>query len=129
MDVSSCAKYIDRIDKDVRKLRDLVDNTSKLEAPRRKRRQKDNASYWISIRDHAHRVNQSLVDIWSQCACPHLHCASIQMDRQNHEWNSPNPDLHFRFIITLDYASGSAPSPTLPWVWRDIEVKSERFVK
>jgi hypothetical protein len=51
IDYEGCLRHIERIRCDIGSLRSLVEDTSKLEAPRRSRQQKDNAKYWISVRD------------------------------------------------------------------------------
>lgn len=130
LDIPGCTKYIERIDRDITKLTKLFQNTAKLEQPRRARRQKDNANYWISIRDHAQQIYQNLEAIWSQsCGCQHMHRASIHLDRKAEEWNSAQPDLHFRLIMSFDKVQDSSQPPALPWRWRDIEIKSECVAK
>jgi hypothetical protein len=129
-DFEGCLKHIERIRRDIGSLRSLVEDTSKLEAPRRSRQQKENARYWISVRDHAQLIHQQFETFWAQpCRCQRPHCASIHMDRRLGHWSSTQPELHCRFIISFDESHGNSATQNSQWRWRDVEIKSEEISK
>jgi hypothetical protein len=129
-DFEGCLRHVERIRRDIENLKSLVEDTSKLEAPRRSRQQKDNAKYWISVRDHAQRIHQQFETLWAQpCRCQRPHRASIHMDRRLKHWSSTQPELQCRFIMSFDESHGSSATPNLPWKWRDVEIKSEEISK
>jgi hypothetical protein len=129
-DFEGCLRHIERIQRDIGSLRSLVEDTSKLEAPRRSRQQKEDAKYWISIRDHAQRIHQQFEALWAKpCRCRQPHCASIQVDRRLKHWGSTQPELQCRVIISFDERHGNSATPSSSWRWRDVEIKSEEISK
>jgi hypothetical protein len=130
IDYEGCLRHIERIRCDIGSLRSLVEDTSKLEAPRRSRQQKDNAKYWISVRDHAQRIHQQFETLWAQpCRCQKPHCASIHMNRRLKHWSSTQPELQCRLIMSFDESHGNNATQNSPWRWRDVEIKSEEISK
>lgn len=124
--IDKCEKLLIEIDRDVRALGELVGNISKFEGSRRRRQLSKNSHYWISIRDNAQRIYESLTHACSwPLSCGHQHRASIHLGRKTEDWGSALPDLGFRFILSLD---NEQPTPTAR-TWHDINIRSEQVAK
>jgi hypothetical protein len=112
------------IDRDIRKLKDLINGAIRLEPIKIERKNKLQSAYWQNVRDQAQRLYDSLSSRFLPCACQHSHQANLRLDiRRDH--NAEEDAARFAFLLTFEKRPQPAPSP--PWNWRDIEIISSQL--
>ena len=85
--------------------------------------QRSNSRHWLQIRHHARGLFESIDSRWS-CCCPHPHRASLRLDICRAGATHIGLDIKFGILFSFDVDS-TAPRPaSLPWNWRDLEIKS-----
>ncbi|KAF8249178.1 hypothetical protein K440DRAFT_622544 [Wilcoxina mikolae CBS 423.85] len=112
------AKLLDEILGDIDQINKLTEGAIQNESLRREIKRQANDTYWISLRDHAKRLYQSLSSRWPYtCPCKHPHRASLRLDVRN----ISETDILFGFVFSFD-ENPTAGTP-LPWNWRNVEIK------
>ena len=122
-DLEGCTRHVDRIMRDIELIGTMVKDIAELEQPRKKRQQQSDSSYWITVRDHARHLFNTLESRWSQpCSCQHWHRASLQLDVRAPESETLSTGVRFRIALSFDEKTAGAN--TTPWDWRDVEFES-----
>ncbi|KAF2739422.1 hypothetical protein EJ04DRAFT_310925 [Polyplosphaeria fusca] len=123
IDSQGCTKLVDLIMRDIELISTMVKDAAELEAPRKRRQEQQNVSYWITIRDHARRIHNTFAACWSQpCRCQHSHRANLRLDVRKPEPDDSPTRVRFMFSLCFDQMTGSPA--TVPWDWRHVEIES-----
>lgn len=124
IDVVRCKSLVDQIDNEIGRISNFVKDVTELEVPRKEQQHQIDSTYWMTVRDHAHRVFKGFESRWSRpCTCHQLHRASLQLHVRDTETRCDCSDHRLKCILSFQNDSnGSAGTPPL-WDWRDIEIE------
>jgi hypothetical protein len=126
--VDGCRRHIELMLSDVQVIRDMVKDTIELEPSRRKRQNQRDSAHWIAIRDKAEQVFKALESRWARaCACPHVHCASLQLLTADYASLANVEESEMRVVLTFECTPQCSALP--PWLWRDIKVISQKVAR
>ncbi|KAH0543123.1 hypothetical protein FGG08_002549 [Glutinoglossum americanum] len=120
-DSNRYANLLAEIVGDINQVAALTKGAIALEPLRLERKRRINAAYWVSIRDHARRLFETLSSRWScACSCKNPHRAHLRLDVRN-GGETRDRSIRFGFLFSFDINASTAAS--LPWDWRDVEIE------
>lgn len=112
------AKLQNEIVGDINQIAALTKGAIALEPLRLEQKRRTNSTHWIRIRDHARRLFETFNSHWCcTCSCQYPHRASLRLDMRKDLDN----ETRFRFKLSFDL--DPAETVSLPWYWRDVEIK------
>jgi hypothetical protein len=119
LDSDKLDKLLEQIEKDIFRIEKLTEKTIKLEPQRQELHRKSNTRGWQNIRDCAKSLFVALSTQW-RCDCKHAHETCLKLEL-------PKPELvdnqDIIFGILFSYGAPSNPGATVPWNWRDVEIR------
>jgi hypothetical protein len=121
-DADRYAELMRAIDSDITKISTLTKGNIALEPLRLERKRRANATYWLTIRDHARRLFEILSSRWSRtCMCQHSHKANLRLDIRK-ICDPEQSNARFSFLFTFDEQIPNTMGK-LPWNWRNVEIE------
>jgi len=116
-----CETIIEDIILETERIHGFVKIAVGLEATRQERKVHIDSTHWLTVRDHAQRIFESLESRLSlPCSCKHSHRASLQLHTMN---DISQSDFQAKCILSLEQKPGQ--TAVAPWKWRDIDIKPE----
>ncbi|KAF2118797.1 hypothetical protein BDV96DRAFT_568475 [Lophiotrema nucula] len=120
-DTEKYGKLLQEIDRDIDKISKLASSAIQLEPIRTDRKNRLQSKYWLSIRDQAQRVFESLSSRFHPCSCNNPHQANLRLDFRKSKHDDEEL-ARFAFLFGFE-RSRCAPTAQLPWDWMDVEIQ------